>query len=60
MEKYGAGIMAVIVLAAFVVGYAIVSSIIKRFQELRNRPDLMEQIWREHEAKKKEKEQGKS
>lgn len=49
MPEYSDRHVLMVVVAAFVAGYWIVSFIMKRLRDLRNRPNLNEEIWREQE-----------
>ena len=47
MEQYSNIIIYSVIIVAFLIGYFVVSFIIKRLQELKNMPPLNEEIWKQ-------------
>ena len=57
MEQYSNIIIYSVIIVAFLIGYFVVSFIIKRLQELKNMPPLNEEIWKQQSKAEIEKEQ---
>jgi hypothetical protein len=47
MQEYSDALIYAVVVVAFIAGYALVSFIARHLKDLRSRPSLNEQIWRE-------------
>ena len=57
MEQYSNIIIYSVIIVAFLIGYSVVSFIIKRLQQLKNMPPLNEEIWKQQSKAEMEKEQ---
>ncbi len=50
MEEMPDWVLWGVVVAAFVVGYGVVSFVLRRVKELQNRPSLMDDLWRSEDS----------